>query len=50
LFLRNNNWGLPVIIGLILLLLVLEFVYPVIKSMRKKKVGVTSQDSVKGTV
>jgi signal peptidase I len=43
LFLRNNNWGLPVIIGLILILLVLEFVYPVIKSMKNKKPCATSE-------
>ena len=31
LFLRNNAWGLPVVIGLILLLVVLEFVIPIIR-------------------
>jgi signal peptidase I len=31
LFMRNNSWGLPVVIALILLLAVLEFVLPVIK-------------------
>ena len=31
LFLRNNPWGLPVIIGLIMLLVILEFVIPIIR-------------------
>jgi len=35
LFLRNNAWGLPVIIGLILLLVVLEFVIPIIRGKGK---------------
>jgi hypothetical protein len=36
LFLRENNWGLPVIIGLILLLIVIEFVLPVLKKKGRK--------------
>jgi signal peptidase I len=36
LFLRNNPWGLPVIIGLILLLVVLEFVLPIIRGRKGK--------------
>jgi signal peptidase I len=36
LFLRNNPWGLPVIIGLILLLVVLEFVLPIIRHKEGK--------------
>ncbi len=36
LFLRNNPWGLPVVIGLILLLVVLEFIIPLIKDKTKK--------------
>ncbi len=36
LFLRNNAWGLPVVIGLILLLVVFEFVIPLIKDKTKK--------------
>ncbi|MGE5575028.1 MAG: hypothetical protein ACM3UL_02735, partial [Ignavibacteria bacterium] len=39
LFLRNNSWGLPVIIGLILLLVVVEFVIPIIRG----KTGKTEQ-------
>jgi signal peptidase I len=35
LFLRNNAWGLPVIIGLIMLLVVLEFVIPIIRGKSK---------------
>ena len=31
LFLRNNAWGLPVIIGIILLLIVFEFIIPLIR-------------------
>jgi ABC-type antimicrobial peptide transport system permease subunit len=34
LFLRENSWGLPLIVALILLLVVLEFVIPIIKSKR----------------
>ncbi|MCL5949625.1 MAG: hypothetical protein M1490_04020 [Candidatus Bathyarchaeota archaeon] len=36
LFLRNNPWGLPVVIGLILLLVVLEFVIPIIRGKKGK--------------
>jgi signal peptidase I len=36
LFLRGNTWGLPVIIGLILLLIVLEFVVPIIRGTKNK--------------
>jgi signal peptidase I len=35
LFMRNNSLGLPVIIGLILLLVVIEFVIPVIRGKKK---------------
>ena len=35
LFMRNNALGLPVIIGLILLLVVIEFVIPVIRGKKK---------------
>jgi len=34
LFLRENSWGLPLIVALILLLVVLEFVIPIIRSKR----------------
>ena len=37
LFLRNNPWGLPVIIGLIMLLVILEFVIPIIRKEIKKE-------------
>jgi signal peptidase I len=37
LFLRNNPWGLPVIIGLIMLLVILEFVIPLIRKEIKKE-------------
>ena len=36
LFLRNNPWGLPLVIGLILLLVVLEFVIPIIRGKKGK--------------
>jgi signal peptidase I len=36
LFLRGNSWGLPVIIGLILLLIVLEFVIPLARGKKDK--------------
>jgi signal peptidase I len=36
LFLRNNQWGLPLVVALILLLVVLEFIIPIVKSKRDK--------------
>jgi hypothetical protein len=36
LLLQKNPWGLPVIIGLILLLLVLEFVIPIVRGKKQK--------------
>jgi hypothetical protein len=35
LFLKQNPWGLPAVIGVILLLLVLEFIVPVIRKSNK---------------
>ena len=35
LFLRNNPWGMPLVIALIILLIVVEFVLPVIRGKRK---------------
>jgi signal peptidase I len=35
LLLRNNSWGLPLIIALIVLLIVVEFVIPIVKGKRK---------------
>jgi signal peptidase I len=35
LFMRNNSWGLPLVVALILLLIVIEFVIPIVKSKRK---------------
>jgi signal peptidase I len=35
LFMRGNSWALPVAIGLIILLLIIEFILPVIKEKRK---------------
>jgi len=36
LFLRNNPWGLPLIIGLILLLVILEFIIPIVRGQKGK--------------
>jgi len=36
LFLRNNSWGLPLVVGLILLLVVVEFVIPIIRGKEGK--------------
>lgn len=36
LFMRGNSWVLPVVIGLILLIIVIEFVLPMVKGKRKK--------------
>jgi signal peptidase I len=36
LFMRGNSWVLPVIIALIILLVVIEFILPVVKEKRKK--------------
>jgi hypothetical protein len=35
LFLRGNPWGLPLIVALIIILLILEFVLPIMKSKKK---------------
>jgi signal peptidase I len=35
LFMRNNQWGLPLVIALIILLVVIEFVIPVLKAKRQ---------------
>jgi hypothetical protein len=36
LFLQKNSWGLPVIITLIILLLIVEFILPIIKPKKVK--------------
>jgi signal peptidase I len=46
LFLRNNPWGLPVVIGLILLLVVLEFILPIIRGKKGKPDGETNSKSL----
>ena len=45
LFLRGNSWGLPVIIGLILLLVVLEFIIPIIRGKKSKPQQETKNDN-----
>ena len=36
LFMRGNSWALPVIIALVILLVVIEYVFPLIKERKKK--------------
>jgi signal peptidase I len=45
LFLRNNSWGLPVIIGIILLLVIFEFIIPIFKG-KKEQTEETKNKSV----
>jgi hypothetical protein len=44
LFLRNNTWGLPLIVGIILLLVVLEFIIPLIR----KEIGAEKKTQNRG--
>jgi signal peptidase I len=37
LFMRGNSWALPLVIGLIMLLLVIEFILPIIRTKNKNK-------------
>ncbi len=37
LFMRGNSWALPLVVGLILVLIVIEFVVPVVRAQNKKK-------------
>ncbi len=39
LFLRNNSWGLPLIIAVIIMLLLIEFILPVLKKKNMKGSG-----------
>lgn len=36
LFMRNNPWGLPLVIALILLLVIIEFVIPLVRDKKKR--------------
>lgn len=45
LFLRGNSWGLPVIIGLIMLLAFLEFVVPIIRKQSTPKPETKNEDT-----
>jgi signal peptidase I len=45
LFMRGNSWALPIVIGLIILLLIIEFILPVIKEKRKKTAQQTDKNS-----
>jgi signal peptidase I len=35
LFMRDNNWGLPIVISLIILLIIIEFVIPILREKKK---------------
>lgn len=35
LFMRNNQWGLPIVITLIILLIIIEFVIPILREKKK---------------
>lgn len=37
LFMRGNSWALPVVIGLIMLLVVVEFILPIVRTQKKQK-------------
>ena len=45
LFLRSNQWGLPVIISLILLLIVFEFILPIVRQKKKTAVQQETQQN-----
>ena len=45
LFLRNNTWGLPLIIALIVILLLIEFIVPFIRRGQARKKMATGSDS-----
>ena len=45
LLLRGNSFALPVVVGLIILLLIIEFILPVIKEKRKKSSQQTDKNS-----
>ena len=48
LFLRNNPWGLPVVIGLILLLVVLELVIPIVRGKKGTEQETKKSSEVEG--
>jgi hypothetical protein len=35
LFMRNNQWGLPLIIALIMLLVIIEFIIPLLREKKR---------------
>ena len=45
LFMRGNSWALPVVIGLITLLIVIEFILPILKEKGKKPSQKTDKNS-----
>jgi signal peptidase I len=44
LFLRNNSWGLPLVIALIILLLVIEFILPYAKKASQQTQEIKNED------
>jgi signal peptidase I len=45
LLMKGNSWALPVVVALIILLVVIEFVLPVVKNKRKKNAQQPDKDS-----
>ena len=43
LFMRDNSWGLPVVIALILLLVIVEFVVPILRERKNLNNKITTQ-------
>ncbi len=37
LFMRGNSWALPMVIGLIMLLVIVEFILPIVRTQKKQK-------------
>lgn len=46
LFLRNNAWGLPLVIALIILLVIVEFIIPVVRQKSKKDQAIQEIEKV----
>ena len=37
LFMRDNSWGLPVVIALIMLLVIIEFILPILREKKPEQ-------------
>ena len=46
LFMNGNSWALPLVVGLIVLLIVIEFIVPVVREKNKKKQQTTTKRDV----